>query len=164
MADNSRVRVVIRGVHPEIECGRYPVKRTVGEEVEVEADVFADGHDSIACVLRYRHENQSKWEETPMEALPNDHWRGRFVVNQQGAFLYTISAWIDHFQTWSRDLKKRVDAGQDVTIDLQIGANLLKHAAARATGDDAAKLLGASHSLSVEQALSEALAKLAGRY
>src|SRR5262249_53812330 len=137
MADNSRVRVVIRGVQPEIECGRYPIKRTVGEQVQVEADVFADGHDSLTCVLRYRHEEQSRWEEIPMEPLFNDHWQGRFAVTKLGSYIYTLSAWVDHFQTWSRDLRKRVEANQDVTIDLQIGANLLKHAAARASGDDA---------------------------
>ena len=73
MPDNSRVRVVIRGVRPEIECGRFPIKRTVGEVVEVEADVFADGHDNIACVVRYRHLDDSGWEEIPMTAEVNDH-------------------------------------------------------------------------------------------
>jgi starch synthase (maltosyl-transferring) len=164
MADNSRVRVVIRGVQPEIDCGRYPIKRTVGEQVDVEADVFADGHDSIACVLRYRHEETARWEEIPMEALDNDHWRGHFVVTQVGSYIYTLSAWVDHFQTWSRDLRKRIEADQDVTIDLQIGANLLKHAAARASGDDARGLLDAAALLSVERALSDSLARLAGRY
>src|SRR5438128_12587489 len=82
MADNSRVRVVIRGVLPEIECGRFPIKRTVDEVVEVEADVFADGHDRIACVLRHRHIDDSGWEEIPMAAEVNDHWRGSFTVQR----------------------------------------------------------------------------------
>src|SRR5690242_20463016 len=127
MPDNSRTRVVIRGVVPELECGRFPIKRTVGEAVEVEAEVFADGHDAIACVLRYRHLDDPTWEEIPMTAEVNDHWRGRFVVQRMGTYVYTLSAWIDHFQTWARDLQKRVNAGQEVTVDLQIGANLLKH-------------------------------------
>src|SRR5579884_1507779 len=116
MADNSRIRVVIRGVIPEIECGRFPVKRTVGEGVEVEADVFADGHDAIACVLRYRHLDDRDWEEIPMTAEGNDHWRGSFAVERIGTYLYTLSAWVDHFETWWRDLQKRVEAGQDVTV------------------------------------------------
>src|ERR1051326_1860946 len=112
MADTSRVRVIIRGVRPEIECGRFPIKRTVGEEVQVEADIFADGHDAITCVVRHRHEQDGKWEETPMVALGNDRWRTHFVVDKLGFFIYTLSAWIDHFKTWSNDLKKRVAAGQ----------------------------------------------------
>src|SRR4051794_28172534 len=137
MPDNSRVRVVIRGVQPEIECGRFPIKRTVGELVEVEADVFADGHEAIACVLRHRHSGEKEWHELPMVPEGNDHWRGSFTAQAIGIHLYTLSAWVDHFDTWSRDLQKRVQAGQDVAIDLQIGAQLLRHAAARASGADA---------------------------
>jgi starch synthase (maltosyl-transferring) len=164
MADKSRTRVIIRGVLPEIECGRFPIKRTVGEAVDVEADVFADGHDAIACVLRYRHLDDPTWEEIPMTAEVNDHWRGSFVVRRTGTYVYTLSAWIDHFQTWSRDLQKRVGVGQDVTIDLQIGANLLKHAAARASGADASRLIEASGNLLLETALSQAVSDLASRY
>jgi starch synthase (maltosyl-transferring) len=164
MPDNSRTRVVIRGVVPELECGHFPIKRTVGEAVEVEAEVFADGHDAIACVLRYRHLDDPTWEEIPMTAEVNDHWRGRFVVQRMGTYVYTLSAWIDHFQTWARDLQKRVNAGQEVTVDLQIGANLLKHAAARSSGADASRLMDAAHTLSLENALSEALSDLASRY
>jgi starch synthase (maltosyl-transferring) len=164
MADTSRVHVMIRGVQPEIECGRFSIKRSAGEEVEVEADVFAYGHDAIACVLRYRHEQDTKWEESPMAGLANDHWRGRFVVTRLGTYRYTLSAWVDHFQTWWRDLKKRVAAGQDVTVDLQSGATLLKVAAARAAGDDARILSEAAAALTPELALSESLAALAARY
>ncbi len=164
MADHSRVRIVIRGVRPEIECGRFPVKRTVGEDVEVEADVFADGHDAIMCVLRHRHGDEAQWEQTPMEPLVNDHWQGRFVVSRAGSYVYTLSAWIDHFGAWSRDLKKRVAAGQDISIDLAIGSNLLKLAASRASGDDARALNEAAGSLTADLALSDSLAAIAGRY
>ncbi len=164
MAKTSRVSVMIRGVRPEIECGRFPIKRVVGEDVEVEADVFAHGHDVIACVLHHRHEQDGQWEETAMEALDNDHWRGRFAVTRLGFYIYTLSAWIDPFQTWFRDLKKRVSAGQDVTVDLRIGENLLMVAAARAKGEDARVLSAAAASLTVDLALSQTLAELAGRY
>jgi starch synthase (maltosyl-transferring) len=164
MADNSRVRVAIRGVRPEVECGLFPIKRTVGEDIVVEADVFADGHEWITCTLKYRHDQDRNWQETVMESLPNDHWRGRFTVERLGIYVYTLAAWVDHFQTWSHDLKKRVDAKQDITVDLQIGANLLKLAAARASGEDARRLSLAAGALTVELALSEELAKLAGRY
>src|SRR6516164_4016077 len=104
MPDSCQRRVVIRGVRPEIECGRFPIKRTIGEVVEVEADVFADGHDAIFCVLRHRHMEDKEWQELPMLPEGNDHWRGNFAVQRIGTHLYSVSAWIDPFQTWSRDL------------------------------------------------------------
>jgi starch synthase (maltosyl-transferring) len=156
-------RVVIRGVRPELECGRFPIKRTVGESVEVYADVFADGHDQIAAVVRYRHEHDEQWGEVPMEALGNDHWRGQFPVEKLGQYLYTIAAWVDLFLTWYHDFQKRIDADQDVTIDLQIGSELLKQAAERALGPDARKLNTAANGLKREN-VNEQLASLAADY
>jgi starch synthase (maltosyl-transferring) len=124
-------RVVIEGVKPEIDCGRFPIKRTVGETVLVEADVFADGHDAVACRLLWRPE-PGKWSETEMAALPNDRWRAEFTVTGQGRWLYTITGWVDRFKTWRRDLRKRVDAGQDVALDLLVGAALVREASERA--------------------------------
>src|SRR5690242_16259117 len=91
-------RVVVRGVTPEIECGRFAAKRVVGDDVMIEADVFADGHDSIAAVLRYRHEDDEPWNEVPMEPLGNDHWRASMPAGKSGQYIYTISAWPDPFQ------------------------------------------------------------------
>src|SRR4030095_1969651 len=140
MVQRPPERVVIRGVTPEIECGRFPIKRVVGEDVVVEADIFADGHDSIAAVIRHRHEDDERWSEVPLQFLWNDRWRGSFTVWKLGQHVYTITAWIDLFQTWYNDFRKRVAADQDVTVDLQIGAALLKNAAERANGADARKL------------------------
>ena len=80
---DGRCRVVIEGVAPEINAGRYPIKRVPGEKVVVEADVFADGHDSLSVVLKFRHESGTGWLETAMEPLGNDRWRGEF--NGHGA-------------------------------------------------------------------------------
>ena len=140
MDDLPPQRVVIRGVSPELECGRFPIKRVIGETVIVEADVFADGHDAIAAVVRYRHEDEEPWSEISMVPLGNDRWRAEFPVERLGQYLYTISGWIDSFKTWYLDFLKRVAANQDVSVDLQIGAKLLEDAAERATGDDAAHL------------------------
>src|SRR5687768_2539335 len=85
-------RVIIEGVEPEIDCGQFPIKRTRGESVVVEADVFTDGHDSICCYLLYRREKDRKWTEVPMVALPNDRWRGVFVVTELGYYRYTLIA------------------------------------------------------------------------
>ena len=163
MGDRPPERVVIRGVEPEIECGRFAIKRAVGEDVVVEADIFADGHDSIAAVVRYRHEDDESWVEVPMEPLGNDHWRAAFKVDKVGPYIYTISAWIDEFQTWYNDFQKRVAARQDVSVDLKIGAALLKSAAARTTGPDARKLQEVGDHLHREE-VDEGLATLAAAH
>jgi len=130
--DAGRQRVIIEGVEPEIDCGRFPIKRVVGERVVVEADAFTDGHDAITARLLWRPESAAQWSETAMEALPNDRWRAAFVVTGEGRWLYTVSAWVDRFKTWRRDLKKRIEAGQDVPVDLLVGAGLIREASARA--------------------------------
>lgn len=144
---------MIESVSPEVDCGRFPAKRIIGDVVSVEADIFADGHDSIAAVLLYRQEDESTWQEAPFSALVNDRWVSEFLVSRIGRYRYTIHAWIDHFETWRRDLMKRIQAGQDSSIDYQIGANLVVAAAMRATGDrsswltQAADLLGSARDL-----------------
>src|SRR3989442_7474634 len=122
MNERPPERVVIRGVLPELECGRFAVKRVVGESVNVEADIFADGHDAIVPAVRYRHEDDEPWSELPMTPLGNDHWQAKFTVGKLGQYIYTITAWIDSFQTWYTDFLKRVAAEQGVTVDLQIRA------------------------------------------
>ncbi len=135
-------RVVIENVAPQVDGGRFPVKRTVGESVAVTADIHADGHDTLAAVLRYRRENDREWTEVRMEALPNDLWRGAFAVTELAVYEYVLEAWVDAFLTWRRDLSKRVDAGQDVSVELLVGADLIERAAGRASGADAAALSG----------------------
>ena len=137
---DGRQRVAIEGVSPEVDAGRFPIKRTSGDRVVVEADVFADGHDQLTCLLLYRREEDPTWEEAPMAALGNDRWRGAFDVTVPGRYRYTLEAFVDPYRTWRHDLRRRVDAGQDVTVDLQIGATLIEAAARRATGTDARHL------------------------
>ncbi|MBI3280734.1 MAG: DUF3416 domain-containing protein, partial [Acidobacteria bacterium] len=132
--------MVISGVTPEIECGRFPIKRTTGESVAVEADVFADGHDAVACRVLYKKQGAREWEQVRMEPLPNDRWKAEFPVRELGRYVYTLEAWIDPFETWRRDLAKRVQAGQDISVDLLIAARLLEEAAARAEGPDRERL------------------------
>ena len=137
----SRGRVAIESVSPEVEGGRFPAKRSVGEKVAVEADIFADGQDALACVIRYRHEGDEDWTEVPMVPLVNDRWRAEFVVTELGRYRFTIEAWVDPFETWSRQFAKRVEAGQDVSQELEIGARLVEAAAASAHGPEAEHLM-----------------------
>ncbi|HEY1162552.1 MAG TPA: alpha-1,4-glucan--maltose-1-phosphate maltosyltransferase [Candidatus Dormibacteraeota bacterium] len=137
---DGRRRVAIEAVSPEVEGGRFPSNRSVGERVAFEADVFADSHDAIACLLRYRHQSESSWTEVPMAALGNDRWRAELTVSQLGRYLYTVQGWVDRFQTWRLQLAKRIAAGQDVALELKAGAQLVDAAAKRAQGADAAAL------------------------
>jgi starch synthase (maltosyl-transferring) len=139
-AEDGRRRVVIEAVTPRVDDGRFPAKRVRGDEVVVEADVFADGHDAVSCVVLYRRDAQRRWREAVMEPLANDRWRGRFAAAELGGWRYTIEAWIDAFETWRGDLVKRVGADQDVTVDLLIGADLVAAAAGRARGAPARTL------------------------
>jgi starch synthase (maltosyl-transferring) len=173
VSDGKR-RVAIEGVRPEIDCGRFPIKRTVGERVAVEADVFADGHDEISCHLRYRTETDPEWADLPMVPLGNDRWRGEFLIEEVVDHRYTIRAWIDRFGTWRHDLEKRVAAGQDVAADLLIGAEQVDRAARRASGKDARQLrsftsliragAGGVQGTAVDAALDEELLALMQRH
>lgn len=147
---DGRRRVVIENVTPEVDGGRFPAKRTVGDTVRVEADIFTDGHDSIAAVLLFRSEDSALWTERPMQPLVNDRWTGDFPVTKIGRYRYTIRAWVDHWETWRRDLKKRIDAGTDTDIDYRMGASLVEEAAARATKADNEYLTAAAALLRTE--------------
>ena len=133
---DGRKRVIIEGVTPEIDDGRFPIKRTVGETVVVEADVFTDGHDSLSCVLQYRKAGDDAWQEIPMRFLVNDRWRGEFPVLELGRYEYTVMAWVDAFKSWRHDLGRWVQA-EDIALSLRVGAELAKKASQRATGADA---------------------------
>ena len=146
----GRRRIVIEKVTPELDGGRYPIKRVVGESVTVEADVLADGHDVLSGLLLYRREGESRWNEVPLGYPDNDRWRASFVVSKPGRYRYTVTAWVDSFQSWYRDLGKRLDAGQDVSIDLLIGATLIKEASARARGEAAKRLAASADALHSE--------------
>ena len=168
--EEGRNRVIIEGVTPEIDGGRFPIKRITGEETIVEADILTDGHDALSCALLYRKEGDSNWTEAPMQALGNDRWRGSFIVQELGRYHYTVQGWVDHFKTWSRDLAKRVQAGQDVTVDLLIGAEMVESAHQHASQmsatwlDTYAKALRAGGEDAAHQALSPELTRLMAMY
>ena len=137
---DGRVRVAIERVSPEVDCGRFPIKRVSGDRLIVEADVFADGHDEISAQLLYRHEGQEEWQSAAMERGLNDRWRGEFAVSEIGRYYYTVAAWINRFQTWLRDLVRRQDTGPDLDLALLAGAALIEEAARSATAEDAEML------------------------
>ncbi len=128
MPRDGRQRAVVENVTPRVDHGRFPVKRLVGEDLEVEADVFADGHDEVRVVLAWRVPGDAEWHETemtPLEPLGNDRWGAAFKLASVGRYEFAVHAWVDHYATWQHDLDKRIAAGQDVTVDRQIGEGLL---------------------------------------
>ena len=133
---DGRRRVIIEGITPQIDGGRFPAKRTVGDQVRVEADIFTDGHDAIAASLLAHREGSDEWTEIPMRALVNDRWKAAFRVSELGRYGFKVQGWVDHFETWRRDLLKRITAESDAAVDYLIGADLVAEAAGRASGGD----------------------------
>jgi len=135
----GRKRVIIEGIQPVVDAGRFPVKRTVGDQVLVEADIFTDGHDAIAAALLARRDGHDDWVEIPMRALGkgSDRWAATFRVSDVGRYEFKVQAWVDHFETWHRDLLKRIAAESDATVDYLIGVELITAAARRAGAEDA---------------------------
>jgi starch synthase (maltosyl-transferring) len=120
-------RIAIEDVWPQIDCGRYPVKRSVGDEVEVWATIFRDGHELLGAAILYRAPGASSWEEAAMEqAEQPDRWTGSFHVDRCGRWEFSIEAWVDRIASWRDELRRKVEAGQtDLASELQEGAALL---------------------------------------
>lgn len=129
-------RHIIEAVSPSIECGRYAVKRVVGEPCIVEADIFRDGHDIIRAAVQWRRKHDGQFAEAPMQFVDNDRWRGAFSLTEHGRYVFTITAWTDTYATWATDFAKKAAAGRDVTSDLQEGIAILHRSAAVISGDD----------------------------
>jgi starch synthase (maltosyl-transferring) len=164
---DGRRRVVIEDVRPRVDHGRFAVKRVAGDVVEVTADVFADGHDAVAAVVRHRREGERRFREAPMRALGNDRYAGTFGVEQVGRHVFAVRGWIDRFATWRDQLDRRVEAGQDVRSELETGAAIVQAAVdaapAAAAGELAAwrgRLLAHDTAEGSAAALDPALAQL----
>jgi len=138
---------VIEGVDPEIDAGRFPIKRCVGDSVRVRADIFADGHDQLSARLLYRRAEDSDWREAAMRLIANDRWEAEFKAEELGRYTYTIIAWVDAYRTWAIDLAKRAKASVDISVDALHGVKLLHAAASRAKGVDKQELAYAAERL-----------------
>lgn len=128
--NKMRNRVIVENVKPQIDGGRYPIKRTVGEQIKITADIFADGHDAIRAALLFKKESVKTWNEIPLTELPNDAFETVFAIEEQGNHEYKIIAWIDHLLNWYNGFLKKQTAGQYLSVELEEGAIILKKAAA----------------------------------
>ncbi len=132
-------RIAIENVYPELDGGRYPVKRVEGEVFEVWADLFRDGHDALCGVVKYRHE-AGTWREAPLSFFDNDRWVARFRLDRVGLWRYTIEAWTDRFASWCEEIEKKLQAGQDIALETDEGRAILEEALIEAQPDDAVTL------------------------
>jgi starch synthase (maltosyl-transferring) len=141
----GRVRsrpIVIQEVSPELDCGRYPVKREVGDTLEVWATIFREGHERLAAVVKWRQKGETAWSDSPM-AVENaglDRWRGQVQLTQNARYEYTIEAWPDHFESWRHEVEKKRQAGQNIGFELLEGRALLGAALVRVKPQDGDQL------------------------
>jgi starch synthase (maltosyl-transferring) len=145
---------VIENLRPLLDGGRYPVKRVLGEDLAVEADVFKDGHDVVAAALKWRTLGETRWQETPMHHLDNDRWRGVCTLYENAIYEYTVEAWTDTFRGWREEFAKKFEAGvPTLTTERLEGALLLEAAAERAYDyNDASRLRELSQKIKIGDA------------
>jgi starch synthase (maltosyl-transferring) len=136
---HSEARIQIEEVYPELDGGRYPVKRIVGEVFEVWADLFRDGHDKLRAALKYRHEDE-EWREVPFVFYDNDRWVGRFRLDAVGHWRYTIEAWTDRFESWLDEVEKKRAAEQSIELELVEGRAIVEAALQEASAGDATRI------------------------
>jgi starch synthase (maltosyl-transferring) len=130
-SDPTGPRFRVEDIYPCIDGGRYPVKRIVGEPIEVWADVLREGHDRLAVELLWRKESERAWQREPMRLDGNDRWYGRFMPTEVGRYLFAIEAWTDQFATWRHGVTLKREAGLDVDLEAREGRELLGEIKAR---------------------------------
>jgi starch synthase (maltosyl-transferring) len=155
-------RIQIQRVTPQVDCGRYAVKRTVGERVDVTARIFRDGHELIGAAVRYKPAGATRWLEAPLEALGNDDWAGSFTVDRVGTWCYRVEAWVDRVASFQHELRRKVEAGQkELAGELSEGAVLLgvekltvEAALGAPAGDRAEKTWSPTYQVDVDRELA----------
>lgn len=120
-------RVIIENIKPQVDCGRFPVKRVIDDVIKIEADIFCDGHDALSAEVLYRFKDETNWNLLEMKYLINDRWIAEFPVTAIGFYYFKINAWVDQFKSWHRDILKKLEAGVEFDIDLLIGAGIIQN-------------------------------------
>ncbi|MEA5138038.1 alpha-1,4-glucan--maltose-1-phosphate maltosyltransferase [Arcicella rigui] len=151
-------RVIIENVSPELDAGRFAVKAFVGDTIRVEADIFLDGHDVLAARLLYKYSSDETWTEKTMNFVNNDRFEASFEVNKNGLYSYTIEAWVDHSATWEHEIEMKIKDGQQVNVELLVGANILDKMAKVANKEDKATLKSYAKIFRDKEAYHEAVA------
>jgi starch synthase (maltosyl-transferring) len=119
-------RIQIQDVSPQVDCGRYPFKRTVGDRVDVRARIFRDGHETLGAAVRWKPRADSRWRESPLTPVGNDWWEGSFTADECGRWCFRVEAWVDRIASWQVEIRRKSDAGQaDLASELAEGALIL---------------------------------------
>ncbi len=132
--------IIIEGVQPEVDGGRYPIKREVGDRLVVSADIFKEGHDVLTAVLRYRVTKEAMWHEAAMSHVDNDRWSGHVDLHENTRYLYTIGAFTNTFESWRQEVTKKSQSSEPIESELLEGRALIERAAKRATEPDKSRL------------------------
>ncbi|QEC53086.1 alpha-1,4-glucan:maltose-1-phosphate maltosyltransferase [Anseongella ginsenosidimutans] len=156
----GRKRVIIANVSPRIEEGEYAAKAIINENVLVSADIFADGHDELAASILVRHAAERKWTEIPMKLIMNDRWEAVFKPGRTGRYQFRLQGWIDHFSTWQKNARKKLDAGLNIETELQAGVAMAGKAAEAASPADKRTLTEWAEKLSVAKTTEGILSQL----
>jgi starch synthase (maltosyl-transferring) len=146
-------RIIIERVYPELDGGRYAIKRVVGDRLEIWADIFRDGHDVLGANILYQPDGASRWRSAPMRFFDNDRWTGAIELTENRRYRYTIEAWTDLYASWCDRMKRKRTAQQDLTTDLPEGRALIRAAEARAGRTIAAQ------DATIDMLLSDAVAE-----
>ena len=155
-------RIQIQGVTPQVDGGRYAIKRTDGDRVDVAATIFRDGHEQLGAAIRFKPAGATRWQEAPLESLGNDAWAGSFTVDRVGSWCYRVEAWVDRVASFQEELRRKVDAGQtDLAGELAEGAVLLgvqaltvEEALAAKAGDRSGKTWSQTYEVDVDRPLA----------
>ena len=128
--------ILIENVQPIVDGGRYPLKREVGDRIDITADIFREGHELISAVIQYRQRGDEGWSESPLTLVDNDEWAGSITVDVNGAAEFQVFAWPDHFESWRHEIEKKVGAGLEVSSELLEGHNIVEETLVRASDED----------------------------
>ncbi len=116
-------KIVIRDVAPEARADRR-AKMIAGRPLRVGARAFRDGHGILAARARWRSPG-GRWTEVRLEPGPDDWFGGTIEIGRIGHHELVIDAWTARYRTWCRDLRKWLEADEDVSSELLVGAAIL---------------------------------------
>lgn len=122
----GKKRVIISNVQPSVDCGKFPAKVTVGIPATLSADIYLDGHDRIAAEVLVKHASEKQWQTLKMAHADNDCWAAEFTPGSPGRYRFKVQAWVDHFASWLHTLEKKYTARQDLSVEIQVGINLVE--------------------------------------
>ena len=155
-------RVVIDDIRPQLDCGAFFIKRVVGEQVAVSADILPDGHDIMQAEVLYKHQSEKKWREVRMHALENDRWEGSFTVTRQGFYQYKIRGWVDYALNWQHGIEAKIKDGQHVRSELLDGVQYLKYLEKKTSGGEKDYLRGLIAEFESEEGYGRAIEEATG--